>query len=99
MLAPFFAFIRVRLYRRPLYLNLNYGTASAPPACVPSGKAAARQKNDFFKIALAFCRKLCYDSLALVVAQLNIRVWRSLVSRLNGVQEAPSSNLGTRTKQ
>ena len=26
------------------------------------------------------------------------RVWRSLVSRLNGVQEAPSSNLGTRTK-
>ena len=25
------------------------------------------------------------------------RVWRSLVSRLNGVQEAPSSNLGTRT--
>ena len=26
-----------------------------------------------------------------------IRVWRSLVSRLNGVQEAPSSNLGTRT--
>ena len=29
----------------------------------------------------------------------NIRVWRSLVSRLNGVQEAPSSNLGTRTKR
>ena len=24
-------------------------------------------------------------------------MWRSLVSRLNGVQEAPSSNLGTRT--
>ena len=27
-----------------------------------------------------------------------IRVWRSLVSRLNGVQEALSSNLSTRTK-
>ena len=27
----------------------------------------------------------------------NIRVWRSLVSRLNGVQEALSSNLNTRT--
>ena len=31
-------------------------------------------------------------------AQQNIRVWRSLVSRLNGVQEASSSNLDTRTK-
>ena len=30
-------------------------------------------------------------------AQQNIRVWRSLVSRLNGVQEASSSNLDTRT--
>ena len=28
-----------------------------------------------------------------------IRVWRSLVSRLNGVQEALSSNLSTRTKK
>ena len=27
----------------------------------------------------------------------NNRVWRSLVSRLNGVQEASSSNLDTRT--
>ena len=32
-------------------------------------------------------------------AQENIRVWRSLVSRLNGVQEASSSNLDTRTKK
>ena len=32
-------------------------------------------------------------------AQQNIRVWRSLVSRLNGVQEASSSNLDTRTKE
>ena len=30
---------------------------------------------------------------------MNIRVWRSLVSRLNGVQEASSSNLDTRTKK
>ena len=29
----------------------------------------------------------------------HIRVWRSLVSRLNGVQEASSSNLDTRTKK
>ena len=32
-------------------------------------------------------------------AQEKIRVWRSLVSRLNGVQEASSSNLDTRTKK
>ena len=32
------------------------------------------------------------------VAREHIRVWRSLVSRLNGVQEASSSNLDTRTK-
>ena len=30
--------------------------------------------------------------------QADFRVWRSLVSRLNGVQEALSSNLSTRTK-
>ena len=29
-------------------------------------------------------------------AEASIRVWRSLVSRLNGVQEALSSNLNTR---
>ena len=29
----------------------------------------------------------------------NIRVWRSLVSRLNGVQEAAGSNPVTRTKE
>ena len=32
-------------------------------------------------------------------SEVNIRVWRSLVSRLNGVQEALSSNLNTRTKE
>ena len=31
--------------------------------------------------------------------EVNIRVGRSLVSRLNGVQEASSSNLDTRTKK
>ena len=31
-------------------------------------------------------------------AERNIRVWRSLVSRLNGVQEAAGSNPVTRTK-
>ena len=31
--------------------------------------------------------------------QAYIRVWRSLVSRLNGVQEASSSNLDTRTNK
>ena len=30
---------------------------------------------------------------------INIRVWRSLVSRLNGVQEAAGSNPVTRTKK
>ena len=32
-------------------------------------------------------------------AEMNIRVWRSLVSRLNGVQEAAGSNPVTRTMQ
>ena len=42
---------------------------------------------------------LCYYIQALRdSAKQNIRVWRSLVSRLNGVQEASSSNLDTRTK-
>ena len=31
--------------------------------------------------------------------EVNIRVWRSLVSRLNGVQEAAGSNPVTRTKK
>ena len=35
---------------------------------------------------------------ARAAANKEIRVWRSLVSRLNGVQEASSSNLDTRTK-
>ena len=47
---------------------------------------------------LAFSDKVCYYIEA-VSEQHNIRVWRSLVSRLNGVQEASSSNLDTRTKE
>ena len=39
---------------------------------------------------------LCYYN---QVVSSNIRVWRSLVSRLNGVQEASGSNLDTRTKK
>lgn len=31
--------------------------------------------------------------------ELRIRVWRRLVARLNGVQEAVSSTLATRTKE
>ena len=46
---------------------------------------------------LAFFRKLCYYMQAVERQQVNIRVWRSLVSRLNGVQEAAGSNPVTRT--
>ena len=45
---------------------------------------------------------MCYSDLAdseSIRNEVNIRVWRSLVSRLNGVQEASSSNLDTRTKK
>ena len=60
------------------------------------------QVNDkkFFKILkkiLAFHKKLCYYIGAEKNSDIKIRVWRSLVSRLNGVQEALSSNLSTRT--
>ncbi len=44
-----------------------------------------------FNFPLAFFFDPCY------YRQADIRVWRSLVSRLNGVQEALSSNLNTRT--
>ena len=47
---------------------------------------------------LAFSDKVCYYIVA-VREQHNIRVWRSLVSRLNGVQEAAGSNPVTRTKR
>ena len=42
---------------------------------------------------------MCYYTSAVNELQVNIRVWRSLVSRLNGVQEAASSNLVTRTTE
>ena len=47
---------------------------------------------------LAFSDRVCYYTVA-VRKQHNIRVWRSLVSRLNGVQEAAGSNPVTRTKR
>ena len=46
---------------------------------------------------LAFFELLWYHIEVAKRATRNIRVWRSLVSRLNGVQEASSSNLDTRT--
>ena len=46
---------------------------------------------------LAFFELLWYHIEVAKRATKNIRVWRSLVSRLNGVQEASSSNLDTRT--
>jgi hypothetical protein len=42
---------------------------------------------------------LCKLTVAEAMVVGNVRVWRSLVSRLNGVQEALSSNLNTRTKK
>ena len=57
-------------------------------------------KNIFEK----FLKKACFFSKGVLkysgVEEMQcIRVWRSLVSRLNGVQEASSSNLDTRTKK
>ncbi len=49
------------------------------------------------KKGLAFLCIMWYYIQA-VERQQNIRVWRSLVSRLNGVQEAAGSNPVTRTK-
>ena len=58
------------------------------------------QKNFFQKNKKSTCffgkGVLIYQSRREV--RQKIRVWRSLVSRLNGVQEASSSNLDTRTK-
>ena len=55
--------------------------------------------SDFLQKVLAKSRKTWYYIKADWFGKLNIRVWRSLVSRLNGVQEALSSNLNTRTKE
>ena len=60
--------------------------------------------KNFLKIlkkVLAFFQEVCYYIGAEKNSEKNnkdFRVWRSLVSRLNGVQEAASSNLVTRTK-
>ena len=59
----------------------------------------------FIKIFQKFEKKACIFLKCMVIyrsrreRQQNIRVWRSLVSRLNGVQEASSSNLDTRTEK
>ena len=55
---------------------------------------------DFSKKTLANWNRVWYLILAgseMAAKQGNIRVWRSLVSRLNGVQEAAGSNPVTRT--
>ena len=50
----------------------------------------------FSKKCLLFLKS--YGSISKLSDAAHFRVWRSLVSRLNGVQEALSSNLNTRTK-
>ena len=52
------------------------------------------KKGLHFRLVCAIINKLS-DTKSF--SSIDIRVWRSLVSRLNGVQEALSSNLSTRT--
>ena len=61
---------------------------SAPKKCIIVMKKSS---------AVNLKNQECKPSKPLRLKRL-IRVWRSLVSRLNGVQEALSSNLSTRTK-
>ena len=66
---------------------------------VTAGFCLLKNFSKNMKKRLDFCAMVCYYIQALrESAGNNIRVWRSLVSRLNGVQEASSSNLDTRTK-
>ena len=51
------------------------------------------------KKMLAFFGLLWYYTQAVGKPQAYIRVWRSLVSRLNGVQEAAGTNPVTRTRK
>ena len=61
------------------------------------GRGAGTPQNFIiFKKALAKPTAICYYMWA-ERNTVHFRVWRSLVSRLNGVQEAASSNLVTRT--
>ena len=66
----------------------------------PGGLSTKRHQRNLKKIKNRAC-KPAKTVLFLVscLEKLYIRVWRSLVSRLNGVQEASSSNLDTRTMQ
>ena len=65
----------------------------------PGSLSTKRHQRNLKKIKNRAC-KPAKTVLFLVgcLRKLHIRVWRSLVSRLNGVQEASSSNLDTRTK-
>ena len=66
--------------------------------CAGSWLAEEMGKN-FFKKPLAFLKRVCYTSKVVKRRQKKIRVWRSLVSRLTGGQEAAGSSPVTRTKR
>ena len=61
----------------------------------PAGPEKEMRKNE--KYLLHFPSH-CGSISSVAERRARFRVWRSLVSRLNGVQEASSSNLDTRTK-
>ena len=65
----------------------------------PAQRGGAGKFFGFFAKRACFFRPgvLVYTSCSGQIPKNGIRVWRSLVSRLNGVQEALSSNLSTRT--
>ena len=80
--------------------NKKFGNHSLFPECggfLPSvpGKEKIFRKNE--KNACIFVPAVVSYRSRQESGKQNIRVWRSLVSRLNGVQEASSSNLDTRT--
>ena len=63
--------------------------------CLPlSTGYLCKMTNDFRLLFHSLYATICKCSAG--DADASIRVWRSLVSRLNGVQEALSSNLNTR---
>ena len=75
-------------------IRLLFGGKSAEkqPELLEKNKSEKQEKNTciFWEDVLSYRSRQGDDG---------IRVWRSLVSRLNGVQEASSSNLDTRTKK
>ena len=77
--------------------NICAATPAISTTGFSTGRITASASDKKRKKGLAFSGPVCYH----IGAEGNsakIRVWRSLVSRLNGVQEALSSNLSTRTK-